>query len=59
MEFYSDGTTVGVSLTIWGLLFFAYIIFEFYNLYKTRMLFIHKLFIYYKVKKEINKILPP
>ena len=37
MEFYSDGTTMGVSLTLWGLLIFAYVAFETFNLLRTRV----------------------
>lgn len=58
MEFYSDGTTIGVSLTIWGLLFGAYISFEIYNIVKTRMLFLHKLFLYFKIKRVLKKRIP-
>ena len=59
MNFYSDGTTIGVSITIWGLLFLAYLSFEIYSLYKTRMLFIHKLLLYFRVKRDLKRILPP
>lgn len=58
MEFYSDGTTIGVSLTIWGLLFSAYISFEIHNLIKSRMFFLHKLFLYFKVKRALRKRIP-
>lgn len=58
MNFYSDGTTIGVSLTIWGLLFIAYSFLEIYSIYKTRMLFIHKLLIYIRVKRNIKKTIP-
>ena len=58
MNFYSDGTTIGVSLTIWGLLFGAYISFEIHNLIKSRMLFLHKLFLYFKIKRALRKRIP-
>jgi len=59
MEFYCNGTIIGVSLTIWGLLFLAYLSFEIYSVYKTSMLFIHKIFIYFKIKRELKEVLPP
>jgi hypothetical protein len=58
MNFYSDGATIGVSLTIWGLLFGAYISFEIHNLIKSRMLFLHKLFLYFKIKRALRKRIP-
>lgn len=58
MEFYSDGTTVGVSLTLWGLLFFAYIAFETFNLLKTRVFLFHKIYLFFVVKRNLKKEIP-
>lgn len=58
MEFYSDGTTMGVSLTLWGLLFFAYVAFETFNLLRTRVFLFHKIYLFFIVKRNLKKEIP-
>ena len=59
IDFYTDGSTVGVALSGWtSVLLIVYIGFEFANWTLTRMLFISKIFLYFRLRKFVKSIIP-
>jgi len=59
IDFYTDGSTVGVALSGWtSIVLISYILFEYVNWSVTRLFFFRKIFIYFKVRKYINSIIP-
>lgn len=59
MKFYLDGTSIGISFSLWGLIFLLYILLECYFYYKARILFIQLFIINTRVRINLKKSLPP
>jgi len=59
MEVYSHGGVVGFVLSGWvGLLFIIWIFSEIMSLITSRMFFIRKLFIYFRLRNKMSKMIP-
>ena len=59
MEFYSDGVNIGVVFSgIGGLLLLIYIALVIVNFGVTRTFLSHKIFLYFRVRKQLKKIIP-
>lgn len=59
MEFYSNGSEVGVVFSgIAGFIILTYLIIEIFSLVKTKMFLLHRLYIWFRVKKYIKNEIP-
>lgn len=59
MKFYIDGSTLGISLSLWGFLFLTYIIIECYLYYKSKIILLQRLLINIRLRVNLRKSLPP
>jgi hypothetical protein len=58
MRFYIDGSFVGFSLSLWGLILLIYILFECYFYYKSKILLIQLFIINARVRINLKKSVP-
>lgn len=59
IDFYSDGTTVGVALSGWTMFFvLIFLLFIILNFISTKVLLIRKVIIFYQVKKRVKDAIP-
>lgn len=59
VDFYTNDSVVGVALSGWtSVIILTYILFEYLNWVNTRLFFFRKIFIYFKVRKNIKSIIP-
>lgn len=59
MRFYSHGSTIGVVFSGWlGVLLLVYIFSELLSIFTTRTTLFRRIYIYFKIKKEVPKIIP-
>jgi len=59
IDVYSNGTQIGLSLHGWGgMLLASYFILEVVNLFITKSLIIHKILIWFRVRREVKKLIP-
>lgn len=59
IDVYANGSQIGISLHGWGgFLLITYFFIEMVLLFTTKSLLIHKLFICFRLRKEVKKIIP-
>lgn len=58
MKFYLDGTSIGISFSLWSLIFLLYTLLECYFYYKSKILFIQRLLINARVRINLKKSVP-
>ena len=59
IDVYSNGSQIGLSLHGWGgILLASYFILEVVNLFITKSLIIHKILIWFRVRREVKKLIP-
>lgn len=59
IDFYSNGSQIGFSLHGWGgLLLLSYFVLEVISLFITKSLIIHKILIWFRVRREVKKMIP-
>lgn len=59
IDFYSNGSQIGFSIHGWvGILLLCYIALELVSLLISRSLIIHKILIWFRVRREVKKIIP-
>lgn len=59
IDFYSDGSTVGVALSGWtSVILLVFIIFVILNFISTKVTLTKKIIIFYQVKKRVKKAVP-
>lgn len=59
IDIYQQGSQVGISLHGWGgFLLITYFFIEMVFLFTTKSLIFHKLFICFRLRKEVKKIIP-
>lgn len=59
IEFYSNGTQIGFSLHGWGgIILLSYFVLEMVSLFITKSIIIHKLFIWFRLRRQVKKMIP-
>jgi hypothetical protein len=59
IDVYSNGSQIGLSLHGWGgMLLASYFFLEVINLFITKSLIIHKILIWFRVRREVKKLIP-
>jgi hypothetical protein len=59
IDVYQHGSNIGISLHGWGgFLLITYFVLEMVFLFLTKSLLIHKLFIWFRVRREVKKLIP-
>ena len=59
IDFYTDGTTVGVALSGWtSVILLVFIAFLILNFTSTKVILIKKIIIFYRVRKNLKKAVP-
>lgn len=59
IDVYQHGSNIGISLHGWGgFLLITYFVLEMVFLFLTKSLIIHKLIIWFKVRREVIKLIP-
>lgn len=59
IDFYQNGHQIGISLHGWGgFLIITYFVLEMVFLFLTKSLLIHKLFIWFNLRRQLKKIIP-
>ena len=59
IDFYQHGSQIGISLHGWGgFLLITYFVLEMVFLFLTKSLLIHKLFIWFNLRRQLKKMIP-
>ncbi len=59
IEFYSNGTQIGFSLHGWGgIILLSYFVLDVVSLFATKSLIAHKILIWFRVRREVKKMIP-
>jgi hypothetical protein len=59
IDVYQHGSNIGISLHGWGgFLLITYFVLEMVFLFLTKSLLIHKLFIWFRVRRKVKKLIP-
>lgn len=59
IDFYSQGSQIGFSIHGWGgILLLCYIALEILNLFITKSLLTHKIFLWFRARREVKKLIP-
>lgn len=59
IDFYSNGSQIGFSLHGWGgIMLLSYFVLDVVSLFVTKSLIIHKILIWFRVRREVKKLIP-
>ena len=59
IDIYTHGSQVGLSIHGWGgLLLLSYFVLDVISLFATKSLIIHKILIWFRVRREVKKLIP-
>lgn len=59
IDFYSNGSQIGFSLHGWGgIMLLSYFVLDVVSLFVTKSLIIHKILIWFRVRREVKKMIP-
>ena len=59
IDFYSNGSQIGFSLHGWGgVILLSYFVLDVISLFITKSLIIHKILIWFRVRREVKKMIP-
>ena len=59
IDFYSNGSQIGFSLHGWGgVILLSYFVLDVVSLFITKSLIIHKILIWFRVRREVKKMIP-
>ena len=59
IDFYSNGSQIGFSLHGWGgIILLSYFVLDVISLFVTKSLIIHKILIWFRVRRKVKKMIP-
>ena len=59
IDFYSNGSQIGFSLHGWGgIILLSYFVLDVVSLFVTKSIIIHKILIWFRVRREVKKMIP-
>jgi hypothetical protein len=59
IDFYSNGSQIGFSLHGWGgIILLSYFVLDIISLFVTKSLIIHKILIWFRVRRKVKKMIP-
>lgn len=59
IDFYSNGSQIGFSLHGWGgIMLLSYFVLDVVSLFVTKSLIAHKILIWFRVRREVKKMIP-
>ena len=59
IDIYTHGSQVGLSLHGWGgIILLSYFVLDVVSLFATKSLIIHKILIWFRVRREVKKLIP-
>jgi hypothetical protein len=59
IDIYTHGSQVGISIHGWGgIILLSYFVLDVVSLFATKSLIIHKILIWFRVRREVKKLIP-